>query len=516
MPILPPAAPPHSPGRRCLTALWPDDHPDRLALGALLPPDHLARLVEAAVARLDLAPLYAAYAGCGSVPYDPAPLLAAVLFQTRRGQHSPAAWHRDACESGPLRWLLRGLRPSRSGWYAFRDRLAPLLPALNAQPLQQAVAHGLTPATRAAADGTTVAANASRHRLLNETRLEQRLQQLAVACAADAAAAAPQAAPDPAPAAPPAAAAPASRPRWMAQRPAGRSRQLRRLAQAQQELARRQTRNGGKRAGKRSARARLVVSPADPEAALGRDKDKVFRPLYNVQVVDDLDSPFVLGYEVFAQPNDAGLLGALLRRTQQLVGHGLREVVADPAYAGGADLKAAARAGVTVYASLPKEAKGTHLPKGAFTWLAGEQTYVCPQGHRLYLEGRSRAKRSGPEPVVLSQYRCPPAHCTGCPLAAACAKNPQAGRTVSRGEHEEEIEALRARMQGEEAQALYRLRKQTVELANADCKEHRKLRRFSGRGLEQARCQVGLVVLAHNLLTLLTLERAKGAAKPSP
>ena len=97
-----------------------------------------------------------------------------------------------------------------------------------------------------------------------------------------------------------------------------------------------------------------------------------------------------------------------------------------------------------------------------------------------------------------------------------CTVNPQQGRSISRGEHEELIEALQQRMQTPAAKELYRLRRQTVELVNADWKEHRKLRRFSGRGLERARCQVGLVVLAHNLLTLLSLEKAKAAAKPSP
>ena len=72
MPILPPASAADSPRGRCAAALWPDDHPDRLALGALLPSDHLARRIDAAVARLDLTPLYAAYAGSGSPAYDPA------------------------------------------------------------------------------------------------------------------------------------------------------------------------------------------------------------------------------------------------------------------------------------------------------------------------------------------------------------------------------------------------------------------------------------------------------------
>ena len=59
-----------------------------------------------------------------------------------------------------------------------------------------------------------------------------------------------------------------------------------------------------------------------------------------------------------------------------------------------------------------------------------------------------------------------------------------------------------ARMASAEAKALSQLRKQTVEWVNADWKAHRKLRRFSGRGLARVGAEVGLRVLAHNLLAL--------------
>src|SRR6266511_3707799 len=298
MSILPPAPAPHRAGPRFACAPWHDQHPNRRALEARLSQDHLARTIEAAVQRLDLSALDAAYAGTGSDPYPPALLLRAVLFATRRGVHSPATWFRDAHECEPVRWLLRGCCPSRSCWYAFRDRLAPVLTVLNAQPLQAAIHQGLTPATRGAADGTLVAANASRHHLLNETRLDGRLTELAAALTADAQGQLPAAVPS-----------------WMAQGP----------------------------------HSRLVISASDPEAALGLDKEKVFRPLYNVQLIDDLDTPFILSYAVFAQPNDAGLVGALLLRAQELLGQRLRELLADTAYVGGADLQAAATAGVTVY-----------------------------------------------------------------------------------------------------------------------------------------------------------------------
>jgi transposase len=473
---------------------WADDDPRRLELAQRLPDDHLARRIEQAVARLDLRVLWQSYAGTGSLPHRPDLLLRAVLFETQRGQHSPATWRLDADESEPLRWLLRGCRPSRSCWYAFRDRVAPLLDEFHRQVLHQAIDQGLTPASRGSLDGTPVAANASRHKLVNETTLDKHATAVNAAIAADE-----QGVPPPAV------------PAWMAPTPPGRQQQQRRLQQAQQRMRGLQTRNRSKRSSKRKGREKVVVSVSDPEAVATRDKEKVFRPLYNVQVVDDLDAPFVLAYEVFAQPNDAGLLAPMLLRAEQLLGQALAALLADTAYAGGADLAAAARAGVRLYAPLPCEGKkAKQIPKSQFRWLGEEQTYVCPQGHRLRLESQGKAKRSGPEAVVLSSYRCPPEHCRRCPLRASCTPNPEAGRTISRGEHEGLIEALRARMATAEAKELYRLRSQTVELVNADWKQHRKLRRFSGRGLKRVRCQVGLTVLAHNLLTLLA-EQKKAA-----
>jgi transposase len=480
--------------------VWADDDPRRLDLEPRLAPDHLARRIEQAVARLDLTALFAGYAGTGSPAHRPDLLLRAVLYETQRGQHSPATWYRDARECEPVRWLLRGSTPARSCWYAFRDRLAPLLPAFNEQVLHQALDHGLTAARRAALDGTLVAAQASRHKLVNAATLAKRRTQLAEAVAADAHGQ-----------------SPAAVPAWMAKRPATRRRQQGRLHQAQAQMDARQARNRAKRASKRQAPEKIVVSPSDPEAAVGRDKEDIYRPLYNVQVVDDLDTPFVLAYAVFAQPNDAGLLGRVLAQVRATLGRQVQVLLADTAYAGGSDLAAAQEAGVVLYAPPPQteDQSAQQIPKGAFVWQAAEQTYVCPQGHRLAYAGASRQKRSGVEAVVVHRYRCPPVHCRACPWRARCTPNPQAGRTISRSEYEDLLVALRERMQSAEAHGLYRRRRQTVELVNADWKEHRRLRRFSGRGLERVQGQVGRMVLAHNLLTLLAEERKAVGHAPS-
>jgi transposase len=492
---------------------WHPEHPQWLAFDAELPPDHLARFIDQAVGQLDLDPLFADYGGTGSLAHPPDRLLAAILFQIQRGRHSPAQWLVDASENGPTRWLLRGLKPCRSCWYNFRDRIAPLVSDLVRQILQQALDAGVSLAQRGSLDGTSIAANASRRKMVNEATLSQRVALLDEAVRADHNPPTPTppashaddatAFPPPAEQATPPAEQVTPRPAWMAPTVRGRQRQQKRLNQAHERMEQRQARNGAKRSSKRSQRDKVLVSPADPEAAVGQDKDGICRPLYNAQLLRDLDSPLFLGYEAFAQPNDAGLLAPMLQKTKNFLGRALQEVLVDSAYAGGADLAAAALEGVTVYASLPKEGAqaGKKLSKSLFVYVAQEDVYVCPQGQRLEHREANKEKRSSVELVVLHRYRCPAEQCRVCPRQPECTTSAR-GRTIRRSEHEGLVEELRQRMQGEEARALYRLRGQTVELANADVKEHRKLRRFSGHGLKRVRCQIGLMVLVHNLLVV--------------
>jgi hypothetical protein len=221
---------------------------------------------------------------------------------------------------------------------------------------------------------------------------------------------------------------------------------------------------------------------------------------------------------VAAQPSDAGLLGPVLRQANEGLGVTMAVLLGDASYAGGADLAEAERLGATVYApwqandfTAPREAK--YYPKERFVWRPAERAYACPQGQRLTYQGSSRQQRSGTERVQLQLYRGDEATCGSCPARARCTPG-RGARTISRSEHEGPIEALRARMATAEAKALYRLRKQTVELANADLKGHRGLRRLSGRGRRRAEGQVGLAVLAHNLVALdgLRRQRREGAA----
>lgn len=457
--------------------------------------DHSAREVVEAMKQLDLTPLFTLYLGAGLPPIRPDLMLTIALIEIRLGRPRPSQWFRDAKENIVVQWAGFGIQPSRTSWYNFADRIAPLLEQWNVEVLQLARQRGVTQAERMSLDGTSVAANASRHRLVNETTVEQRLTELEGACQADAADQPPPIAP-----------------RWMAKNPETREGQRRRYRRARERLIELHAVNNRQDPKRRRKPEKIVVSASDPEAALGRDKYNVFRPLYNVQLVRDLDSQLCLGYQVFAQPTDAGTFSPMLERVANWTGVKPKAALVDAGYVTACNLAICDQAGIALYGpwqendfSQKKKKQGAKprpIGKEQFTWVPEENMYRCPESHPMPWIGHQKRRQSDGQINVVHSYRCSPQHCRACPRQVSCSSNPNRGRSVKRSEHEALVEAHRVRMATAEAKMLYRLRCQTVELGFADFKQHRSMRQFSGRGRNCAQRQVGLTVLVHNLLVV--------------
>ncbi len=473
---------------------WNCDHPRWQELDETLPLDHVAREVVAALETFDTTELRECYSASGSPATDPLLMLRIVLIELRRGRSRPQHWYQDTRENDALKWAGFGICPSRTAWYDFYDRLGPLLEDWNRRLVEESLAAGVTSASQAALDGSTVEANASRHRLVNQATLSRRQAELAAVCATDARGETVSEVAS-----------------WMARTPLTRTQQQQRYERAAARLQGLQATNQRQDRHRRREEKKIVVSTSDPEAALGRDKLHVFRPLYNLQLVRDVESSLMLTYEVFAQPTDAGTLKPMLAKLAAISGLHLRELLVDAGYVTASNLSLAERAGITLYGPWQENdysrtkaekpaAKPKLLAKDQFTWDAQEQAYLCPQGHRLAWIGQQKRVQADGEINVMHSYRCDPRACRACPLSKRCTTSPQRGRSVKRSEHESLVDAHRARMGTEEAKQIYKRRKQTVELGFADTKEHRNLRRFPRRGLDHARTQAGLVVFANNLL----------------
>jgi transposase len=465
--------------------------------------DHEARLIDRIVDRLDLTPLWESYGGRGSKACRPDLMLKMALFEIRRGRSSPAVWYRDAKENLALQWLGLGIQPSRSVWYEFASRIHRSLDGWNQEVLHQAQEQGQAVGRCVALDGTVVEANASRHRLLNCEQLQRRRQLLLEAVRVDEASGVlPQ------------------QPYWMAKTPPTRRWQSERYEVAQTKLEERLKENRRRVPSRRQEEKDIRISVSDPEAALGKDKHKVFRPLYNVQYVRDVDSPFILAYDTFARGSDTGTLAPMIARTQQLTGHRPQTALVDCGYITALDLADAQQLGVALYGPWKendysdKDAPSSKpLSKDKFHWDERQREYRCPQGQSLKLVGIQTRQRCLDRTEKLETYRANAATCATCPWKARCCPKSRSGRNLSRSEHEVLIEAHRCKMQTPEAKALYKLRAQTVETSFGDSKQHRNFRRINGRGLRKAKTHTALTVLAHNLRALAKATRAPNSSQ---
>jgi transposase len=534
---------------------WNSQSPEWLAIDRKLAHDDLARTIGRLVdEEIDLKPLYSSYAGRGNLPHRPDLLLKLVLYELQEERPKPAQWFKDHKKNIAIQWLTFGSEISRSVLYEFRDRVQPVLDSLNQQVIRKAIDEKHTDASTASLDGSFVAANASRHRLLTLKIVEERLkildEEIAKTEAEEAAKQRPQivavtdagntgvvvealpARPENAQDRQPAAESPADptttqdRGRsFMAKTPRGRKRQRVQYRKAREILQQRNQINARRRKDKRKKPEKVRVAIGDSMAPFGRDKMKVYRPVYNLQTMTDVQTDLVLAFSVTPTLSDSGHLVPMIDRTTATSGQPLKRVLTDAGYPSGEELAQCEARNTEVMApwnensfTAERRAKAGQeglIRKDEFTWDPTIPGYRCPRGHSLTYRERTTKQKANGDSVPLEIYQADPADCKECPLKARCVHGRSGARTVRRQPHEDLIEKMKERMKTPEGKALYRLRGCTVERRFADLKTYRGAERISGRTPERAQAQIGLAILAHNLLTLDKL-RKRGVQRENP
>ena len=152
-----------------------------------LPEDHLAFFVIDVVSELDLAGFYRAYRedGRGGAVYDPAMMLAVLIYAYCTGERSSRRMERRLVEDVPYRVLAVNQRPDHATLARFRRRHQDAIAGLFAQVLALCVKAKLVDAGLIAIDGTKITANASF--FANRRREDLAAEILAEAEATDAA-----------------------------------------------------------------------------------------------------------------------------------------------------------------------------------------------------------------------------------------------------------------------------------------------------------------------------------------
>ena len=432
-------------------------------------------------------------------------MLAIVLFMILRGVGSPAQWAENAGTKDQCKLLGRGITPSRTTMYDFRDRAAKFIQHANDSVVGDSIDEGLIDPTDGCLDGTFVSATASRHRVYRISQISKRLGILkrAIAQHDD-----PQQAASNRPL--------KTLPSWLARTPAGRQQQLERFKHAKGQILEQIRENRTRPKSLRRKEDSIVVSPLDPEAVIGKDKFKMVRPLYNVQYMCDFASDVVLAYGVFRKKNDTGTLIPMIQKTQRVTGNRLRAVHADSGYCSLLELEDCAAGNVELMAPVADRAgsKGRPTVSGkpqfrmeSFGWEETRQQMTCPAGLPMRRVNRSKDPRSDDRFVYELRFEQSPDHCGSCPLADQCLAVGSKRRTIRRLENQKLLDDQAAKMDSDRGRASVRRRSIQVERRYGDSKKHRGGRAFHGCGLSRVTAETGLMVMAQNSLALYNLRK---------
>jgi transposase len=432
-----------------------------VSLREALPANHLARFVVDVVAELDLTRIYERYGLRGGEAYAPELLLALLFYGYATGVFSSRKIEKATYETLPFRFVAGGLHPDHDTLANFRKTFRAEIKELFVQVLLLAQAAGYLKLGNISMDGSKVHANASKSKAVSykrllalETHLRAEVDQLfRLAEQADG----------------------HEVPEGMnvTDEIALRQERLARLAEAKKVLqARAQERQAAEQAeyetkqrereakAKRAGRKPPGRSPTPPSGE-PQDKDQYnftdpesrimkssrsggFEQAYNAQVAVDQDSFFIVACSLSNHPND--------------------KAEAEP-----------------TLAALPP-ALGTPAAAALDNGFWSEQ-------NRTALEERHI------EPYIATGRE--PHHQSWQERFAAEPEPP--------AEDASPQVKMAYKLRTEIGQAIYRLRKCTVEPVIGIIKAVLGFRQFSLRGLDPADCEWGLVCLAFNLKRLHTL-----------
>src|SRR5919206_2487860 len=148
-----------------------------------LPPRHLAWFVIDAVGEMHLDAFYAAYrvAGRSRPPYDPAMMVALLLYAYARGIRSSRVMGRACEEDVAFRVLAAQQRPDHATIARFVERHQEAIAGLFGEVLTLCARSGLVKVGVIAVDGTKVQANASRNENLDYEQLAREIVEEAKA-----------------------------------------------------------------------------------------------------------------------------------------------------------------------------------------------------------------------------------------------------------------------------------------------------------------------------------------------
>jgi transposase len=454
----------------------------------LVGPDHLVRAIWELVGRLDLSrytsTVKAVEGVAGRAAYDPRLLISLWIYAYSQKVGSAREVARR-CEYDPAFQWLTGMEVVNYHTLAdFRVEHGEALDQLFTQLLGVLSSEGLIGLENVVLDGTKVKASASGNSFHREQSLRahlaaarQRVKEMG----------------DPR--------QEVSSPRAAARQRAVAKEKVERLEQALEEMKKVQAAPQA-----RVQESEQRVSETDPEARNMKQSDGGYAPSHNVQIATDTAHGIIVGAHVTQAANDQHEMVAGLAEVERQTGQRPEHLMVDKGYTTRENILEAAEQGVDLMGSslepdgqaatrrLQQRGVDAAFYPDRFTYDAGSNTYLCPQGKPLAYQ-TTKHDRVGVERQV---YKARAGDCQACPFRQQCCAGGKS-RSLVRSVPVPVVAAYMAKMQTAAAHSLYRLRAPVAEFSNLWLKAKLGLRQFAVRGLRKVRCEVLWACLTYNI-----------------
>jgi transposase len=458
--------------------------------GYLLPPsveeyvgeDNPVRAIDTYVNSLDLEVLGFQNAGGelspGQPAYSPGALLKLYLYGYLQRVRSSRRLEAECQRNLEVIWLLEGVRPGYKTIADFRKTNLKALKAVNRDFVQLCKELDLFGAELVGIDGSFLRGNVAKSRIYTPERLKRALAYVEKDIA-----------------------------RYMKeleqsdQQEGDPASQEGELAKKLEALRQRQEKRQGQLSQIEKSGEKQIAE-VDPDARL-LNKGGGTVAGYNVQTAVDAKHKLIVTHEVTQDGNDEQQLAPMGLAAKAELGVERLETTQDQGYFNVAQIKTCLENGITPYVSEPDKQAQTRqqgrFTRAEFSYDAQANLYRCPANQELKFS--STVVKRG---KTIWYYRSSVPICGACPLKKQCLPAKTPNRIIVRWEHEDIIEAHRARMAKEGPQKMHQ-RSGLCEHPFGTLKLWCGWTHFLMRGLDKVRAEMGLLVLAYNFKRVLNI-----------
>jgi len=245
---------------------------------------------------------------------------------------------------------------------------------------------------------------------------------------------------------------------------------------------------------------RKSINSTDPECVNVKSRQGTHAG-YNAQIVTDEKHGLIVNSDVVNENNDRNQFANQIEQANEILGKKCEHSCADSGYANTDELKKVDEENINVIVPSQEQESGKEsepFNKKQFKYDSKNDCYICPRGHRLLY--MTFDKKKNHKRYQISDKSL----CLLCNHFGICTKSKH-GRGIRRLLNEDVKERLEANYKKPESQAIFKLRKQKVELPFGHIKRNLGVNSFLLRGLDSVRAEMSILSSCFNIARMITI-----------